>query len=393
MTKKISSRRRKAPPKQSGAVMEANVEQSVVHCDGNLLDKAQSDWQRGDWQGLVQLSRYDIEHHTARAQLAILAAVGHFQMGAVDQARHLVRLAEDWGCSKKMLIQALLAGGYNNLGRMATVSGEQTRAIRLFERSLQEGAFDGIHHYPAILRANEQRRHLNLASLQDTADGVPENAPDLQTELGLPAPIIEIEVSLGSGKTVRVPMFSNEDMFKNMDGTVFFDATERGHVYLNGREDTKYQNPPKIIYIRLEERKNYLIQADLNKLSGDAALWGISYSKSERLTHFIEQIMLGACVGVFNTGNSHSALCLLLRLAGKGSIAQYGHRISIKEADSNDIERLRLARFGRIFDAKKILLERRETHRIATRESKLFDGSSGQYCNAYQTALAYRTNC
>ena len=49
--------------------------------DSQLLDKAHTQWQFGDWAGLVALQRDSIETHPERAKLALLVAAGHQQVG------------------------------------------------------------------------------------------------------------------------------------------------------------------------------------------------------------------------------------------------------------------------------------------------------------------------
>ncbi|MDP1998949.1 MAG: hypothetical protein Q8K22_05080 [Rhodoferax sp.] len=49
-------------------------------------------------------------------------------------------LAQDWGCSKKLISQILVSGVHNSLGRAATVSGQGQRALQHFQCAVQAGA-------------------------------------------------------------------------------------------------------------------------------------------------------------------------------------------------------------------------------------------------------------
>ena len=161
MTEKPTPRRRKAPAKQPVAVLEAHsippspLEASlanegpgerggyIVPYDENLLERARTQWQFGDWQSLAQLDRDTLQHHPDRAKLALLAAAGRLQTGQDAEAKAYIRLAQDWGVSKKLISQILIAGVHNSLGRAYMAKGEDKPALNHFEdaiRIVQPGA-------------------------------------------------------------------------------------------------------------------------------------------------------------------------------------------------------------------------------------------------------------
>lgn len=111
-----------------------------VPYDENLLERARTQWQFGDWESLARLNRETLEHHPDRAKLALLAAAGRLQQGQAQAARQFTRCAQDWGCSKKLISQILVAGVHNNLGRAAAVAGQQHRALKHFESAIANGA-------------------------------------------------------------------------------------------------------------------------------------------------------------------------------------------------------------------------------------------------------------
>jgi len=135
-----------APAKQ---VLDTNSD-AVTHFDGpaghlvpfdeNLLERARTQWQFGDWQSLAQLDRDTLQHHPDRAKLALLAASGHQQTGDMAQAKHYIRLAQDWGCSQKLIKQILIAGTHNTLARAAAVLGQEKRALKHFETAIDTGS-------------------------------------------------------------------------------------------------------------------------------------------------------------------------------------------------------------------------------------------------------------
>ena len=113
--------------------------QSIVPFDENLLERSRTQWQFGDWDSLAKLDRDTLQHHPDRAKLALLAAAGHAQKGDSQAARHFTRLAQDWGCSKKLIGQILIAGVHNSLGRAAAASGQQQLAVHHLQASLKVG--------------------------------------------------------------------------------------------------------------------------------------------------------------------------------------------------------------------------------------------------------------
>lgn len=72
-----------------------------VAYDEDLLERARTQWQFGDWESLANLQRDTLQHHPDRAKLALLAAAGQQQLGNTEQARQFTRLATQWGASKK----------------------------------------------------------------------------------------------------------------------------------------------------------------------------------------------------------------------------------------------------------------------------------------------------
>ena len=108
----------------------------LVAYDINLLERSRTQWQFGDWESLLKLDRETLEHHPDRAKLALLAAAGHMQRRDIQLGRQFTRLAQDWGCSKKLVSQILIAGVHNTLGRAAAITGEQLRMEHHFRNSV-----------------------------------------------------------------------------------------------------------------------------------------------------------------------------------------------------------------------------------------------------------------
>lgn len=142
--------------------LEEVSEQHLVPYDENLLERSRTQWQFGDWASLTQLARDTLQHHPDRAKLALLAAAGHLQQGNSTEARQFTRLAQDWGCSKKLVSQILISGVYNSLGRAAAVSGQAQRALQHFESAIAIGAAESERRLLARARNWSQLEQIGL---------------------------------------------------------------------------------------------------------------------------------------------------------------------------------------------------------------------------------------
>jgi len=130
--------------------------------DEDLLERARTQWQFGDWASLAKLERETLQHHPDRAKLALLAAGGHLQTSNTVAARQFVRLAQDWGCSRRLVTQILVAGVHNSLGRATSLLGNRSRSLEHFSASVALGAGGGDMHLLTDARFSHQIRSLGL---------------------------------------------------------------------------------------------------------------------------------------------------------------------------------------------------------------------------------------
>ncbi|WP_210545492.1 hypothetical protein [Rhodoferax sp. PAMC 29310] len=152
-----------AQPIRARAHFDAtDVTSHLVPYDENLLERSRTQWQFGDWESLTQLERDTLQHHPDRAKLALLAAAGHSAQGNAAEARQYTRLAMDWGCSKRLVSQILIAGVHNTLGRAAAVSGQAQRAIKHFQASIATGSSGSDGRLLTQARVSAQLAQLGL---------------------------------------------------------------------------------------------------------------------------------------------------------------------------------------------------------------------------------------
>jgi hypothetical protein len=137
-------------------------EQLWVAFDENLLEQARTQWQFGDWERLAAVQRESMQHHPERAKLALLVAAGHSQCGNLEKFQQFIRLAQDWGCSRKLISQVLISGVQNSLGRASLAAGQPERAKLFFEQSLQTGMPSADLKLLGDVRARQQRLLLGI---------------------------------------------------------------------------------------------------------------------------------------------------------------------------------------------------------------------------------------
>lgn len=109
---------------------------AFIPYDENLLEKLRGYWVQGNWNALIDTPFESFAHHPERAKLALLVAAGHQQLRNPDQAKQLLRHAQDWGCTKRLISQVLISGVYNNIACASAVAGQQRRSLKHFQQSL-----------------------------------------------------------------------------------------------------------------------------------------------------------------------------------------------------------------------------------------------------------------
>lgn len=161
--KRRKSRLRKVAPRGSMAMsVDVPPTAAVIPYDESLLERARTQWQFGDWASLANMDRALMQHHPERANLALLAAAGQFQVGTVESARQFARLAQEWGCGGEQLIRVLAAGVHNSLGRAAARGGMAKRAAEHFKAAVGVGSPDTDIGLVARARLTEQFAQLGM---------------------------------------------------------------------------------------------------------------------------------------------------------------------------------------------------------------------------------------
>lgn len=152
---------------RSGPVYEVRASYSrIFEATDNLLSRARMQWQFGDWCSLVALDLLAIEHHPARAELALLSGCAALQVGQRDAAKRFLSAAESWGCHPELMARLLLAGVANSLGRYHALKGNSEASEAYFVEAASGLGGD-------TLLAARARQQQELHSLQPTLAAAP----------------------------------------------------------------------------------------------------------------------------------------------------------------------------------------------------------------------------
>jgi hypothetical protein len=146
-----------------------NIRYEAPDRDEHLFERACNQWQFGDWSSLSQLAQDAIQNHPERARLALFAAAGRLQIGAVAEAKSYIDLAKDWGIEKRLVLQLLTAGIHNSLGRAAAIAGDAVTAVKHFEASVDLGIPESDRKLVTRGRIDHQCSELGVPPLY--ADG------------------------------------------------------------------------------------------------------------------------------------------------------------------------------------------------------------------------------
>jgi len=322
---------------------DAPARQPVAY-DENLLERARTQWQFGDWDSLARLDRDTLQHHPDRAKLALLAAAGRLQTHRADEARQFIRLAQDWGVSKKLVAQILTAGVHNSLGRAAALSNKPQRALQHFEAALSTGAPGGDARLLTQARAMHQMAQLTLpemAMAQPLFAGV-SSVPQRSNAPTVPAKptshgFIEFGVTLPDGRSRMLAFNPNIPTFVSVEhGMLHFDVPDGKVVYLCSNPDGDFGKPPPMDQFKLEPETGYVLSGAIDCEGHHPVIWAIEYDEHQRIASHNETAQGNRFALPVATDTNHANLCLAIRLSGKGVLnpAKTSFRISAQSDEA-----------------------------------------------------------
>jgi FkbM family methyltransferase len=162
----------------------------IFDASDDLLSRARMQWQFGEWPSLLHLDLLAIEHHPARAELALLSGCAALQMGQPDTARRYLTAAEAWDCHPALMARLLLAGVANSLARYHALKGNSETSETYFLEAAS--ALGGDPRLAARARQQQELPQLNrhtqhLEIPLTSTHSRPSEAPALRSVTG-PAP-------------------------------------------------------------------------------------------------------------------------------------------------------------------------------------------------------------
>jgi ubiquinone/menaquinone biosynthesis C-methylase UbiE len=133
----INSPETRISPTVVTAIPTYELRETKINDEGDefytsLLDQARLQYLMGDWISLSKINIEQIQNNPSRGKLALLASVGRMQMNKHEEAKQLMRLAQDWGVSKKLIYEIAISCVHNCI-----------KTIRLKYQNLNSSDVDG----------------------------------------------------------------------------------------------------------------------------------------------------------------------------------------------------------------------------------------------------------
>jgi FkbM family methyltransferase len=163
-------------------------------------------WQFGEWASLLSLDLLAVEHHPARAELALLSGCAALQTGQPEVAQRYLAAAETWDCHPALMARLLLAGVANSLARYHALKGNSETSETYFLEAA--AALGGDPRLAA--RARQHQELLSLRPLPAPAQAAVADSLEISRRLPQSTP-----AAFGTPlSTVEVPAESEANPFQ-----------------------------------------------------------------------------------------------------------------------------------------------------------------------------------
>lgn len=332
-------RSRRVDANQLGGSAETQTEQFIVPYDENLLERARTQWQFGDWRSLAALEREMLQHHPDRAKLALLAAAGCLQTDQLNQARQYLRLALDWGCSHRLISQILAAGVHNSLGRAAALAGQQARALKHFECSIVVGTPGSDANLLSQARATEQVRQLSLPGQQLKFSGQP-SLPIVasDTEETPVAYLFSIKIRLGTEPPVMLGLnTSKKDWLEIQQDAIEYHTEKGAPLYLVSNADGNFERAPSSQQLSITPDTAYILSGVIaHQGENQPVVWVFQYSEGKKIDAQSIKTDVGRFHYNFRSLPATDSMAIGIRLAGNGNLSQSGTLLTLKEQTNEE---------------------------------------------------------
>lgn len=272
---------------------EVEIKATVVAFDEDLLEKSRTRWQFGDWASLVQVSKADLQHHPDRAKLALLIAVAHGQVGNGSELNRFSRLAIDWGCSRRLVAQALISGIHNSIGRAWMVQGAVDRAHSQFNESLLCGVPGADTSLLLKARLAEQATQLGVSGV--VLDFEKKSNLGGRTRKSNVSVLSSDFIGLKVDLSIIIPFFNSSRYVGRCLDSVL-SKTGNLNVEIICIDDCSSDNTLELLKNYAEQHSSVKVyELDNNKKQGAARNVGIRYSSGEYIFFLDSDDELAEC--------------------------------------------------------------------------------------------------
>jgi hypothetical protein len=337
---------------------EDETASEVVIYDENLYERARTQWQFGDWESLAQIEYESLIHHPQRARLALLVASAHQQRGDTDATREFTRLAQEWGASKKLVSQVLIAGVYNTLGKASALCGQQQRAIGHFEQSLRTAGDGGDVRLLAEARGGRQvkrnwsKEKSRSSSLQYLTHTGKQNKPN--------ALIVLRGHANENSEAFALAFYPMEPKDYHLEGNYLKYNLKPGKpAYLVTNSNGNFESAPVEQQLHLEPESFYLISGCIAfDPPSSLMFWVFEYKDDKIIDKTSYACPDGKVEAPFRTGKGAIKVAFGLRLSGEGAINVEESTLNV---DSGAIAEKRYEAYQKEIQQKQKAEEQRKT--------------------------------
>ncbi len=270
-----------------------------------LLDRARLQWLLRDWHSLASLDLTEIEHDRHAPLLALLAAAGCLQMNDRPRARDLLAYARSRGCAESLMARVLASGAYLSLAKAASLRDRQALAARHEQSS-------------AILLGTERL----ISSHAENREALPKHAsePEESASAFDPTGAVALSLSMASGRVETLHLKCRYPQHFSMDGQgVNFDASKGPHLYFVSNETGDFEKAPNEPLPGIAAGRRYNLSGRMAVEGGATPIvWIFQYAQRRKIRANSLPTSQGAFGGSFETLPETEAVCLGVRLSGKG---------------------------------------------------------------------------
>lgn len=329
----------KSQEERLAAVSDTVPEHAAFLYDEGLGERACSQWQFGDWESLASLDQDILQQHSDRAKLALFAAAGHLQIGNVAEARQLFRIALDWGIGKQSIVNIVIAGVHNSLGRFAALAEQQQRMLKHFELSVAAGTPGAEIRLITQARIGEQLQQIKRISQQSSFPGLALAPNEPCAKSGAPLTyLFNANLRVGNFLTLKVGFnASNQAWLNTGQESVEYLTDDKAPLYLVSNEDGNFGKPPGNIQIPIMADTAYQLSGEI-AYSGESrpVVWIFQYGGGKKIDAQSVTTEGGRFRLGFKTLPAMESIAIGIRLSGKGSINPEKTVFVLKEQNNEE---------------------------------------------------------